>query len=99
MPGSLSNEDEGQDDMDFGDDLPGEEGGRAVLHVILRRCALNAANRACPAIPTAQRRRRRVGCKKQSHAIILYLFLRHDRVFRWERAPGLDCGRGASSRP
>lgn len=25
MPGSLSNEDEGQDDMDFGDDMPGEE--------------------------------------------------------------------------
>lgn len=24
MPGSLSNEDEGQDDMDFEDDLPGE---------------------------------------------------------------------------
>lgn len=24
MPGSLSNEDEGQDDMDFEDDVPGE---------------------------------------------------------------------------
>lgn len=29
MPGSLSNEDEGQDDMDFGDDLPGEVKGEA----------------------------------------------------------------------
>lgn len=26
MPGSLSNEDEGQDDMDFEDELPGEGG-------------------------------------------------------------------------
>lgn len=30
MPGSLSNEDEGQDDMDFGDDLPGELRGGGV---------------------------------------------------------------------
>lgn len=34
MPGSLSNEDEGQDDMDFEDDMPGEvkvgEGGGGV---------------------------------------------------------------------
>lgn len=30
MPGSLSNEDEGQDDMDFEDDMPGEvKGGEA----------------------------------------------------------------------
>lgn len=28
MPGSLSNEDEAQDDMDFDDEMPGEEGGR-----------------------------------------------------------------------
>lgn len=28
MPGSLSNEDEGQDDMDFEDDIPGEGKGR-----------------------------------------------------------------------
>ncbi len=31
MPGSLSNEDEGQDDMDFEDDMPGEgKGGGGV---------------------------------------------------------------------
>ncbi len=35
MPGSLSNEDEGQDDMDFEDDVPGEgvkshRGGRVL---------------------------------------------------------------------
>lgn len=29
MPGSLSNEDEGQDDMDFEDDMPGEGKGEA----------------------------------------------------------------------
>lgn len=29
MPGSLSNEDEGQDDMDFEDDMPGEVKGEA----------------------------------------------------------------------
>lgn len=36
MPGSLSNEDEGQDDMDFEDDMPGEvKGGRrGVLQII-----------------------------------------------------------------
>lgn len=50
MPGSLSNEDEGQDDMDFEDDMPGEgRGGRGVLHIILRRYALNAGKRARPA--------------------------------------------------
>lgn len=83
MPGSLSNEDEGQDDVDFGDDFPGEvKGRRGVLHSRWRRCALNAAKRARPALARARRRGRRVGCGKPSHAVILYLFLRLHRVFK-----------------
>lgn len=50
MPGSLSNEDEGQDDMDFEDDLPGEGMGRGgPFRLFVRRsAALNAGKRACP---------------------------------------------------
>lgn len=87
MPGSLSNEDEGQDDVDFGDDLPGElKGRRGVLHTVLRCCALNAAKRARPAFPRAQRRRRRVGCKKHSHASFFIYFCGTTASLRWERA-------------
>ncbi|KAF0035563.1 hypothetical protein F2P81_013321 [Scophthalmus maximus] len=32
MPGSLSNEDEGQDDMDFGDDVPGCSNFNVSVH-------------------------------------------------------------------
>lgn len=56
MPGSLSNEDEGQDDMDFEDDVPGEgvkshRGGRvlpfttALLRLV--ECGGKGAWRAC----------------------------------------------------
>lgn len=61
MPGSLSNEDEGQDDMDFEDDMPGEgtKGGGVSFTLFLRRYALNAGKRACPAFLRPKRRRRR----------------------------------------
>ncbi len=56
MPGSLSNEDEGQDDMDFEDDVPGEgvksdRGGRVLpfTTALLRldECGGREAWRAC----------------------------------------------------
>lgn len=81
MPGSLSNEDEGQDDMDFEDDMPGEAGrrwrrgvgGRPSHHHHRRSpSALNAGKRACPG------RRGEGGegggCDKHSHPVIFWLF-------------------------
>lgn len=75
MPGSLSNEDEGQDDMDFEDDMPGEvKGGRrGVLQIILRRYALNAGKRACPAFPRPERRRR--GGVQKAQSCFYFYFL------------------------
>lgn len=67
MPGSLSNEDEGQDDMDFEDDMPGEgtRGGGVSFTLFLRRYALNAGKRACPAFLRPNRRRRRASGEVQ----------------------------------
>lgn len=85
MPGSLSNEDEGQDDMDFEDDLPGEERGEAgcpshYFAPLRLECGEKGLSRA-----------RRggggggVGCNKQSHANVYFYFFSHDLLSRWER--------------
>ena len=69
MPGSLSNEDEGRDDMDLDDDdddMPGERAGHVVvLHVYFTRGMRGKGARA----EERRRRRRRGGVGDQhSHA-------------------------------
>lgn len=72
MPGSLSNEDEGQDDMDFEDDMPGEGkcvwGEAGCPSDYFAPLRLECGKRACPAFPSPERRWRRGGCNEQSHA-------------------------------
>lgn len=70
MPGSLSNEDEGQDDMDFEDDMPGEgKGGGAVSFRYFTPLRLECGEKGLSCV-LEDHRGGGVGCNKQSHAII-----------------------------
>lgn len=76
MPGSLSNEDEGQDDMDFEDDMPGEgkRGGEAGCPSdYFAPLRLECGEKGLSCVPETRERGGGgggVGCNKQSHAII-----------------------------
>lgn len=81
MPGSLSNEDEGQDDMDFEDDMPGEvKEGEAgcpsrYFFFFLRRYALNAGEKGLSCVP-GNAGEGGVARNKHSHATIMIFYAR-----------------------
>lgn len=63
MPGSLSNEDEGQDDMDFEDEMPGEVKGEAGCpsHYFAPR-RLECGQKGLSCVSETTEEGRRVGC-------------------------------------
>lgn len=83
MPGSLSNEDEGQDDMDFEDEMPGEVKGEAGCpsHYFAPR-RLECGQKGLSCVSETTEEGKEGGVQNQSHAILLYSVLLHDSVFK-----------------
>lgn len=76
MPGSLSNEDEGQDDMDFEDDMPGEgKGGRrGVLQIIFAPLRLECGEKGLSCVPETREEEEEVGWGAISRVMLLLLY-------------------------
>lgn len=90
MPGSLSNEDEGQDDVDFGDDLPGEVKGRRGVLQRLAPLRLECGQKGSSCVSESTEEEKEGGVQKaESCHYSLFIFAAPPRLGGGDALPGL----------